>query len=1141
MKRTWIAVLIFVIYLALVVVTALLIHMTGMRLALFCIVLGLLGLAALLFFLWYQKKYMAPPGSPSADKTELANLEAILRDADLKLRQAARAGGKSLRKMPLIYLIGDENSAKTQTVLQSGLEPELLAGQLYRDQIIVPTQVVNIWLAGQSLIVEAGGSLLRQAGLWIRLLKLSQPSNVGGAFANSSKRPTRAVVVCVSIERILAPNTSEQIRALAVMLNERLRQLSQTLGISLPVYVLLTKIDRVPSFADYAARLTPEEVRAPLGSVLAPQGIGAGLYAERATQEIGIRFDELIHSLSEFRLEVLSRGGEPDALARAYEFPRDLRKLRSGIVDFLVEIARPSQLGVNPFLRGFFLTGMRAHFVEDVLGVASAPVAPAPVQDANATRIFSFAQQTPMRAAAPVRGGTRKVPQWVFLPHLFSNILLADKTALESSRASTKVNFVKRLLLGLTCLAIFTYLVLATVSYFNNADLEHRVAVASQASAPLVQRGNLPLQRDLQSLDQLRALVAELDGYHHDGPPTMYRWGLNNNDALYAAACHAYGQHFNRLLLSATQANMLAKLRAVKSPPTADVSYNDTYKPLKAYLITTSNPDKSTLDFLPAVLDSEWAGTLNPSFELNALAQSQFTQYSTLLAEPGSCLATAGGAPDNDVVAHAREYLSHFQGSQHIYQSMVTAANHKFPSIIYNDTFKGSEHYIVDRYAVAGAYTKVGFPFMQDAIKHPEPYYRGEEWVLGPPSANPSGSNVDLTTLPADLQKLYVADYRTAWRTYLNSAHFIGYQNWHDAGERLGSLDSNVSPMLELFSLISYNTGVASPDIASAFQAPQAVIPAATANTQFIANTNQAYIQALQGLELAVKGLTQNQLTANDPAAAQPVIQAANTADMATGTLRNSFTPDAEGKMDTVSFNLLSAPIKSASALAAAAPAAAAGGGAKTFCALAAPTLAKFPFNPQATDEATPEEVAAIFQPGPQSALGKLAEGLKALIAPQGGTYVAAPGSAIPVSRTFLNFFNTAEKFSTTLYPAGGTQAGLEFTLMEVKDPASPPATLSIDGESLSTAGQAVPFHWKSQKTSTFMLKSTQTVSNTGPWSVFHFGYYAIHPSTNRLEYHFEVNGQNKQTVQFDATGPGAALLDPHFMAQLHCVASVAK
>src|ERR1019366_9047218 len=112
------------------------------------------------------------------------------------------------------------------------------------------------------------------------------------------------------------------------------------------------------------------------------------------------------------------------------------------------------QIGVNPFLRGFFFTGMRAHMVEDIMEIgATAQPQPSSAMNAGATRIFSLAGQAPQAAAPPPtrRTGSRKVPQWVFLPHLFSNILLADKSALETSRASTRTSFLKRALL--TCVS----------------------------------------------------------------------------------------------------------------------------------------------------------------------------------------------------------------------------------------------------------------------------------------------------------------------------------------------------------------------------------------------------------------------------------------------------------------------------------------------------------------------------------------------------------------------------------------------------------------------------------------------------------------------------------------------------------------
>jgi type VI secretion system protein ImpL len=332
-KRILIGILIFLVYLALVIWGGFALHFEDTKLVLFCVILGLLGALTIGFVVWYLYKLSkANEESAGPDTPDAVNLNTLLRDADARIRQAGRAGVKSLASMPLIYVIGDENSAKTQTVLQSGLDPELLAGNVFQDGMIVPTQLANLWLAGNYVIAEAGGALLRHPPLWARLLKATIPARLGSAFSSDSRLPARSVVVCVSIERILAPNTSEQIRALAQTLNERLRQLSQTLGISLPIYVLFTKLDNVTPFAEYVSHLSEEEVKLPIGSLLPSLHSGSGLYTEQATALISGRFDQLLYALSEFRLDILSRGGELQELARAYEFPRDLRKLRAGIV-----------------------------------------------------------------------------------------------------------------------------------------------------------------------------------------------------------------------------------------------------------------------------------------------------------------------------------------------------------------------------------------------------------------------------------------------------------------------------------------------------------------------------------------------------------------------------------------------------------------------------------------------------------------------------------------------------------------------------------------------------------------------------------------------------------------------------------------
>ncbi len=1146
MKRILIGTLIFLVYLALVIWGGFALHFEGTKLILFCVILGLIGALTTAFILWYlHKQSKAAAGAAGPDSPDAINLNTLLRDANARIKQAGKAGVKSLASMPLIYVIGDENSAKTQTVLQSGLDPELLVGNVFQDGLIVPTQLANIWLAGNYIVVEAGGALLRQPGLWTRLLKATIPARLGSVFSSDSRMPARSVVVCVSIERILAPNTSEQIRALAQMLNERLRQLSQTLGISLPIYILFTKLDNVTPFAEYVARLSEEEVKLPIGSLLSSLHSGTGLYTEQATALISGKFDQLLFALSEFRLDILSRGGELKDLARGYEFPRDLRKLRAGIVAFLAEVARPSQIGVNPFLRGFFFAGMRAHLVEDVLDVGPAqPQASAP-PEAGATRIFSLAGMQAPQAPVPQarRGGTRKVPQWVFLPHLFSKILLADKSALEASRSSVRTSYLKRTLLAISCAIILIFLALFTVSFFRNRSLEERVAAAANAPVSLVSGGGFAAQSDLNTLDQLRAVLEQLGTYRKDGPPLLDRFGLYRGDALYPVACRAYSAKFRALLLAPTQENILNKLRAVPDTPTPDSDYGTTYRPLKAYLITATTPDpdsaQDTIDFLPSALLTEWAGNATPDANLAHLAQSQFEFYARVLPDASGCLASSGGTRNDIVVAKARAYLNGFQGFQHVYQSMLAAANHKVSGFNFNGKFPGSSQYIVDAFPVPGAFTKDGFTFMQDAILHPDPYFRGEEWVLGPSTGPP----IDRVALSTQLKSAYTADYIQTWRTYLNKAQFIPYKNFADAGQKLSALDSNTSALLELFSLISASTSVASPDIANAFQAPQAVVPPSNPSNVYLASTNQAYVGALQTLEGAIKNLTLNATSANDPTAAAPVTQAAISGEQAAENLRNSFVPDPAGGMDKTSFNLLQAPIKSAQDLASQAPASAAGGGAKTFCGQIAPVLAKFPFNPQSSAEATTEEVGQIFAPGSGSFAQFYNSTLKALVVQQGSQFVPAPGSAVKISPSFLAFLNNAQKISSTLYPSGGNQPTLDFTLNEIKSAGVSDAVLDVDGKKIKSGGESATFHWVSSPSSKITLNTQRNSSPamTGPWSVFHFGYSAPQVAPNRMKFTFTFNNQTPEVVLFDASGSGAPLLNPEFMKGFHCVSNVAR
>src|ERR1035441_8712563 len=621
----------------------------------------------------------------------------FVRDAEIRLASSNLGKEAKLSQLPVFFLIGETGSAKTSVFVHSGVEPDLLAGQVYQDSAIVATRPVNIWLAQRSVFVEAGGQLLGEPARWGRLVKRLQPlrRRLFGA-----KPAPRAVIVCVDCETFLQPGADEKLATMARALHTRIGEISHILGARLPIYVLFTKLDRLAWFTDYVGNLTDDELNRVLGVTLPLRGgrEQGGVYAEEESRRLTAAFEDLFHSLCGKRLPFLGRENKADKLGPIYEFPREFRKLRNAVVRFLVDLSRPSQLRLDPFLRGFYFSGARPVTVKD-----SEPVARAASRGGmrNPAATGMFEQQSlnlePPPLAGPT-GHTRRIPQWLFLGHLFSDVIPRDRAALGISGQTRNREIVQRVLAALVAGLFLTWTVGLTVSYFRNRALEARVSDAARAIARSETGGagqQLPSRDALERLDTLRQTVEQLSQYERDGAPWGLRWGLYVGGDLYPPARGLYFSRFHQLLFGSTQAALVETLRKLPPKPGPGDEYKPTYDTLKAYLITTSNHDKSTREFLPPLLFDRWAAGRQIDYELAALARRQFDFYADELAiaNPFS------SANDGDAVEQARAYLAQFNAIESIYQFMIAEASRQKPTINFNRQFPGSAAY-VDRKSV---------------------------------------------------------------------------------------------------------------------------------------------------------------------------------------------------------------------------------------------------------------------------------------------------------------------------------------------------------------------------------------------------------------------------------------------------------
>jgi type VI secretion system protein ImpL len=1058
----------------------------GSKLMQLRVTLLVIGVVAALIIGWFQQRKAARTKEAAGERAE-ANLDIqmLLNEAERKLSASQLAGKGGIKNAPVILVMGSQGSTKTTSILQSGTEPELIAGQVYMDGSVTPTALGNVWYAQNAVLIEAGAQLASQPPMWARLINHLRPKRLKSIFGGNAA--PRAVVVCYDCESLTKTGATEAADSAAKALRLRLMELSAGLGISVPVYVLFTKLDRVAFFLDYARTFTSDEATQVFGATIPIARERTGVYGEYESRLLGDTFQQLVSSLCDRRPELLCRESDETVLPAAYEFPREFRKLRGPALQFLIELCRPSQLSTGPFLRGFYFSGVRPVVVQEELA-AQADTAKQSSGEPDATRMFRYGQGA--RAAAATKMVTKRVPQWVFLPHLFSDVLLADKTALAASGSSVKANVLRRALLGAAVLLCLVFGLGTLISYIRNESLAREVRGAAQLVSSDPAAPKLASVDSLTRLDGLRKVLVRLRGYEKDGPPFSMRWGLYSGSSLLSEARRLYFDRFRLLLFGDTQQGLLSSMRSWPATPGRNDDYGDAYNTLKAYLITTSHHTYATQTFLPPVLQARWTAGRAIEPDRAKLARSQFDFYTSELAiaNPYS------SGNDAATIESARRYLAQFAGAARVYQTMLNEANQAAKPVIFNQRFPGSSEVVINTREMAGAYTKPGYAFMQNALKDPSKYVSGEPWVLG----SYASAAIDTSKLQSEIRALYYADYVNQWRDYLAKSVVVRYANLADAAKKLNVTASPQSPLMALFWLATQNTAVDAPEITRAFKPLHALMPPANVD-QYIGPSNTNYMTALTSLQNVLDQTSklppeQSQTAADQSAAA------ANSARLAAKTTALTLGVDQEAHVESTIDKLLQDPITYAEAVKPEGPSPAplnAAGAA--FCSQYRALMAKFPFDSSAKAYATIEDVNSIFRPQSGALWTFYEQKLKAKLPKQGATYTPTSDKPVITPR-FAAFFNNAARLSNTLYSNGSSQdPKLTFALKPAFSPDVQSVAITIDGQQATIKPNAAPqqFSWPGSGGVSLILRAPSDQvfpSYDGLWAVFEFFYDADKP-----------------------------------------------
>jgi type VI secretion system protein ImpL len=1180
------------------------------------------GVAALLSWLilervfgWWRvrraQKFSRPAARAASGEPmheDDAALLSLLNEADQRLAQApGESGARPARALdlPLYLMVGPEGGGKTAVFHNCGIEPSLLAGQVVGGggAGVSPTRVANLWLAQRSLFLEVAGRVFgsdpSRFAEFVGRLRPGAAATGWKSWLQPRKRvPLRAVLLFFDVREFKGTPEMSKLDRAAQQARERLSAIGSVLGTEFPVYVLFTKLDSLDYFAEFFARLAEGESGQILGVLTTDTSTEQArdrVWAEAETRRLNGQFNSLFLRLSERRILALTQEPEAARKPAVYEFPREFKRIRTPLVQFLVDVFKPDPLKAGPRLRGFFFLGTRrverSGPAETGGHSAYQPLSASP----EATHFFRPEMTSMFGKVTPRPGSAPLLDRWMFVTDFFHRVLTQDRPVVRHLAGPSKLDGYRRIAVGVAAgLAIFLGLVW-TISWVGNWQLESNVRTAVENA----QRGDGTLSLpNLQSLDQLRRQLEELG---KDDSLSLH-WGLYTGDRLRTAAQKAYFERLKGLSLDRINQTLVARLLGVGTGNQPE-STGPVYDRLKTHRTITALACPVDRPLVSKVL-KETAADAHPGLgdERLALLRMQLDFYVSQLGVKGVLPANL---PENPVAeAKARLYLRQAGGLEQQLRALLSDLGQQVKPLAVADYADDYRSVLTGPAEFPGVFTKKGLAAFEEVVKQGNFGSGGEKCVMGD-SGSLAQQSADLQVKDR-LKSLYYRQYADTWHEFLGSFSVIRYSGPDDAARRLNILAGPRSPLLGIIKLAAVNTNfpaakpgelswwekgaqkvglgglvqaqskgakaidrarqfvgddtimMTSADVARLFQPVVFTTPPEL--DRLVNDNDGAYVQGLRGLQQSLEALARAS-TAERATVIPQARTSLTQARAAQAGLADKFTDVGNEGLSRKVADLLGQPIRLADSIIPAntevLTVGKKNGELRQTCLAMSPILMKYPFSSASPVDATLNDVANGFAPMGGSVWKYVQQSGSDLVVRMGQEWLPNPAlQGMKVAPELVAFLNRSQQLTGALFTESGVmQPKVRYVLRPVPGQTIT-IRLTLDGDELNSRNPLQKtFYWPAAAGAKAGADGTVEAGTfstgfghfDGIWGVFKLFQNADErPNGTRVVQWSEIRGRGVAVpqklnppakVELVELPGGVDLFNPRFFEALQCPA----
>ncbi len=346
----------------------------------------------------------------------------------LKLLKTHVTGRDYRYRLPWFLMIGEADSGKTTALGNAGLNLPLGRPA---EQVHGVKQGINWFFYDKGIVIDvAGDFILRTDGEtsnergWNTVSRLLQK--------HRPERPIDGLVLAIPATDLvggknLGPEQRLKLEQKAAGLYRKLWQAQKVLGMSFPVYVLVTKCDQIAGFKSLCQEI-PSHLRHEMFGWSSPYTLETSFKPEWVDEA----FQNIYRHLFQIQVEVFAERNEVQDRDSLFLLPAEMQALRAPLRVYLEQIFKESSFHDSFFFRGLYFSG-------DGSGEEEATAALLPPESELAVGWLADAQDPfDPPPPAPEQAALRRP---VFLKHLFERkVFLEDMLARPVVKTSLSRN-----------------------------------------------------------------------------------------------------------------------------------------------------------------------------------------------------------------------------------------------------------------------------------------------------------------------------------------------------------------------------------------------------------------------------------------------------------------------------------------------------------------------------------------------------------------------------------------------------------------------------------------------------------------------------------------------------------------------------